>query len=174
MYERSPIDNECSVFCNTVQIDSGRDGRFHDGWGCRIVFADLRSQWYPGLGGTSRCSCSPISLYGHFSSSMRQLQGRWKKMRNNGDKRGCIWKFSIFSFFLLFGLWQIWQPLVSWCSATSLRRSSWRALVRRSPTSCPTAAPQMEPLPCFSESSTGPRLTLASAATVSRTPRWKR
>lgn len=69
---------------------------------------------------------------------------------------------------------QIWRRWVCLCGATSRRRSSWRASVRRSPTYCLIAEPEMGPLLCSSKSSTWPWLTLAWPATASLTQHWKR
>lgn len=75
---------------------------------------------------------------------------------------------------LRLSVWQIWQRWVNLCSATSLRQSSWRASVRRSPTYCLMVEPEMGPLPYSSKSSTWPWLTSAWPATASLTPRWRR
>lgn len=69
---------------------------------------------------------------------------------------------------------QIWRLWASLCGVTSLRRPSWRASVRRSPTSCPTAGPEMGPLLCSSKSSIWPCPTSAWPATASLTPHWRR
>lgn len=69
---------------------------------------------------------------------------------------------------------QIWQLWVNLCGATSPRRSSWRASVRRSPTYCLIVEPEMGPLLCSSKSSTRPCLTSALPAMASLTPSWRR
>lgn len=69
---------------------------------------------------------------------------------------------------------QIWRLWASLCDVTSLGRPSWRASVRRSPTSCHTAGPEMGPLLCSSKSSIWPCPTSAWPATASLTPHWRR
>lgn len=184
MYERSPINNGCSVFCNTVLIDSGKDGGFAMDEAAElcplICFSVLRgrsiaiqSQY------TSLFTVSPqkiyvsITFYDHFSSYCHRW-GHWKGWRQKNRSYGSFLNSLCVFLCNCPSVWQTWQLWVSWCGATSPRRSSWRASVRRSPTSCPTAQPQMGPLLCSSKSSTGPCLTSASAATASLTPRWKR